>query len=244
MADYLTVTGLGLVTGAMKLLGKLGAGETASGDDATDGLDRLNEFIDALGTHRQSMYSTSRTTKVLSNADADYTLGESGDIDLVRPQDIDRAAVIPVSQTQEQRVRLLTPAEWAAIPDKTLTADWPYALRLDPTAALATITVFPTPTSACTLALYTRTKITIIPTLATAVVLPYGYARMLRYNLARIMGPEWGVAVPGDVLQMAVDSLADVKRANTIVDDAPVDPAIAQLGGQGWYDITSGQVGG
>jgi len=236
----ITTTAQDLIKGALKLIGALAEAETPSADQSTDGLDRLNEFLDALTTQTQALRTQTRTTHVLTANVGSYTVGAAGDIVLARPEDVTAAAILPVGTTQEIPIALASSAAYAAIPDKTLTGTWPYAAFYDPTTPLGTLTVFPTPTTGATVVLYTRTALAQFAALTTEYTLPAGYARMLRYNLAEILAPEYGVSVDRLVHEVAVRTLADVKRLNTSIPPAEGDPRIVGIGGH--YDITSDRI--
>ena len=231
------LTGQQVVKGALLLLGVIGQGETPDSDQATDGLARLNELLDALGTQRLAAYTTARTTVTLTPNTGTYTIGTGGTINQVRPEDIDAAAYIAVGQDNEVPITLYSPEMYAALPIKTQTAELPYALYYTPSAPLGSLVVYPTPTSAVTLVLYVRTVLTAFADLSTSYTLPAGYAKMLRYQLAKEWAPEFGKTLDPILLQTAQDALADVKRKNITVHAIAIDSAIAGRGG--YYDIFS-----
>jgi hypothetical protein len=241
-------TGLGLINAALKTIGVLAAGETASPEDAADALLRLNEMIDAWGTQRLTIYELKRTTKTLTASTASYTIGTGGSINIVRPVwiesaglIIDTAATIPV----EIPIRVLTDDEWSGIVLKTLTSPLAQGIYYDHgwVSGLATISVYPIPTVSTTqLVLYCPTAV-LGMALATSYAFPPGYAKLLRYGLANEL-MEFGV--PNDVQdRVAVkyaEAMADVKRANHRTMEMSLP---AGLGGQrGVYDIFSDSNGG
>lgn len=236
------VTAQEIITGALKLIGAQAEGETLNGEAATDGLNRLNEFLDALDTQRQARYTLTRSTFAYSPNIGAYTIGPSGDINQVRPDadSIEGAAYIVAPGTDEIPLMLWSPERYASITVKSQTAAAPIALTFDPTSPLGTLTFWPVPTVAATLVLYIKTALTPFADPSTGVTLPKGYARMLRYNLAVILAPEYGKAVDPLVERTARESLADVKRVNYRV--SPIGPDAAIGGTGGAYDINSDQV--
>lgn len=234
------VTGHEIIAGALKLIGAHAEGETLNGEALTDGLSRLNELLDALDTQRQARYALTRSTFAYSPNVGAYTIGPGGAINQVRPDAIERVAYIPTGGTQEISLRLVNPDEYAAISIKGQTAGAPTAVIYEPTAPLGTLTFYPVPTDAATLVLYVRTALSPFADASTSYTLPKGYARMLRYQLAIALAPEYGKSAPPEVVTIAADALADVKRSNTRIPAAKGDPAISGLGGS--YDIYSDEI--
>lgn len=233
------ITGQSVVTGALKLLGVMGEGETPNADLLTDGLDRLNELIDALGTQRLATYASARSTFATTASLGTYAVGPGAAINRVRPSGFESVTYIAAGQTQEIRLTPYTAAMYASIPDKTITASAPYGYYYDPTSPTGSLVLIPTPTAAVTLVFYDKTLLTSM-TLSGSVTLPAGYARMLRYQLAKAWAPEFGKGLDPFVDEAAREALADVKRANTgTPPPLTIDPAIGGWGG--WYDINTDQ---
>lgn len=228
------MTGLELISGALKQLGVLAAGETLAYEDAADGLERLNDWIDSLGTERLTIYRLLRTEKALGNGTATYTIGSGGAIDIVRPVWIERAGLIV--DGYERPIRVLTDDERAAIANKSLTGqaagvycDFAWA------SGLATLSVYPIPDAdGTTLVLYTPQALTEFADLVTDYTFPPGYRRFLRTNLAIELAPEYGRALDPALVQQAIDSKADIKRANHRESELGIDPALVWLGQRRW----------
>jgi hypothetical protein len=78
--------------------------------------------------------------------------------------------------------------------------------------------------------------------LTTDYTFPPGYERMLRTNLACEISPMYQVQVSPDLKKMAVDSMADVKRANQRENQLVLDSALTSQA-SGLYNIYSDTVG-
>lgn len=233
---------LDFVKRAMKLLGVLDPAEDPEPDEAADGLVALNEFIDDLATQRQTIYAIARTLYPLTANVSSYTLGTGGVWDQVRPVWIERASVVP-DRTVAKPIEIpigapITLKEYQAIAQKLATALYPDRLFWDQgwAAGLSTILVYPVPTaSVASIVLYTPTALTVFADLATQYTFPPAYARMLRYNLAMELAPDYDVTPSALVVRNAGKSLANVKRANFKPTEASFDAALVRGRGYNIY---------
>ena len=232
------MTGLALISGALTQLGVLAAGETLASADAVEGLERLNDWIDSLGTERLTIYKLLRTEKALASGTASYTLGSGGAINIVRPvwlQDagliLDNTAAVP----EERPITVLTDDTWARLPNKTQSgiAESVYC-NFDYAAGLALVSVYPVPdTATTTLVLYTPVALTEFADLTTDYTFPPGYRRFLRTNLALELAPEYGRALDPALIQQAIESKAQIKRANLRLSGLRLDRALIGYGFNG-----------
>jgi hypothetical protein len=178
---------------------------------------------------------TAETALTLTPGDATVTMGTSGDI-TTRPQEI-VAAKIKVG-TQEYPVKLLSVSEYAAIPNKSIDGTIPQALYDDGGYPQRTLTLYPVPSVANQLLLFTKRALSEIASLDTSVSLPPGYDRALIYNLAIELSPEYGRPVPEAVAMTAMDSKAGLKRKNHRSSYLRVDSALKVRGG---FNIITGE---
>lgn len=231
------MTGRDLVTASLRLLGAVAPGESLSASEATDALGSLNRMIASWSTEELIIYAvTAETPLTLTPGDGTVTMGASGDI-TTRPMSIEKA-IIRDGTTDLPPMRLLTLEEYAAIPDKSTQSTYPLALYDDGGFPQRTLTLWPVPSAAKSLALFTHRALTSIATLDTAVSLPPGYERALIYNGAVELAPEYGRPVPDVVMQAAMESKANIKRANyrpslLRIESLPAGPRRA-------YDIFTG----
>jgi len=209
-----------LITSSLRLIGVLASGETALGDDANDGLVVLNDFVDELAAQRLSINATTRTEYPLTAAVSSYTIGVGGDLNQARPLWIPYAGLI-IDNTEtvptEIGIDVYSVQQYADIFQKTLASAYVQAIYFDHawSAGLGNIHVYPVPDIGTTnLVLYTPTAITEFAALDTAYTFPPGYRKMLRYNLAVQLAPEYGRQVDQVIFELAKSSLAIVKAAN------------------------------
>lgn len=209
------MTGRDLLSGSLRLIGALASGEILSADGATDGLNALNSLIDGLSNEGLLIYSETRETPItLIPGTATYTLGAGGSV-TNRPMKIDSALLRDQSTTPaiEYPVRILSISEWSSIPSKDLQSTYPTDLYDDGGYPQRTITVYPVPSAANKLVLFTKDPLSQVA-LDTLISLPPGYERMLKYNLAMELAPEYGRPTPAEVVQIATESKAAIKRTN------------------------------
>jgi hypothetical protein len=241
-----SVTARQLITRALKRIGVVGAGQTASSEDATDALFLLNALLDSFATERLMVPCIVRTPWTIVSGTGSYTVGTGGDVDIARPVFVHDIRFIDTSTDpdQESGLGVLTDRSYSSISQKAATATYPTHYYYNPTftgTGLATITFWPVPTSA-TLegVIYVPTALTQVASLNTTLVLQPGYRMFLQEQLAVTCAPEWGVPVPGDLRESARESKANIKRANIrIVEQATMEGCL--LGGGGMYDIYSDQ---
>ena len=248
----MTATGLELISQALRLLGVLGEGQTASDGQGADGLVVLNQMVDLWGIDGQvSILSFARTTKALSASTQRYTIGPSADIAMTpRPSWIEEARVIPDTsladaQETEQPVFLHTVQTWAAKVLKNLTGTYPTELYYDHSFDNATergnIDVWPiTTASNVTLVLYTPTILGQFATLATSYKFAPGYPQAIVPNLALLLAPYYGKPESelGLVMREAVRAKGLVETQNLTVPLMRGDRALA---GRGGFDMRSGR---
>jgi hypothetical protein len=204
-------TALNIIERALRSIGVLAQGETATAETANDALTSLNDLLAGIANEGLLAYQEVYDTLTLDGSTS-YTFGLSGtpDISSVRP-----IRVRSVSHTVngiEYPVDIITANEYGDIGIKTQTGDILKSVFINTTYPNATIYVYPVAPSG-TLNIASEKAITAFAGLTTTVSLPPGYERMLRYALAVELMPEYGVQNP-QVFQMAIDSKADLKRTN------------------------------
>lgn len=229
-------TAADIVRDALKLLGVLAAGESLAANDSADGLRALNLLLGTWANERLLVHGARRTTYTLTPSLSPHTIGASGTFATARPVRIERASVIAVGDTFERPVTMPTDAEWAAYGDKTLTHDVPSALWVEWTHPNAKLHLWPVPTTAATLVLYTWSRITEFAATDT-VALPVGYEDALIHALALRLAPMYGVEPSGLLVANAQAAIAAIQRTNQPAVKSELDPALLPARG---FDISTG----
>lgn len=236
MTRMITRTGLQVITDSLKLLGVVAGHEVPTSAEQTDSFARLNELIDSWGTQAQTLVGHRRDLVPLSAGVQTYSIGIGGVFNVPRPMTIDAAAVLlPGAVPTEAPVDVIFDQAYVAQAVKTLSGALVRMLYYTPSAPLGDVWVWPVPTGAQTLVLYSDEVLAQFPDLTTPVDLAPGYAKALRTNLAIELAPEFGRVVDPTVERLARESLADVKRANVPLVEIGIDPALT--GDSAGYDI-------
>lgn len=221
------MTGLALITSALKTLQVVADEEAPSASEAADSLLRLNDWIDSLALEDFTIYFLLRTVKALTASTASYTIGTGGAINIARPTEISAAGLILNTGTtppQELPIDVFTDQQWESIVQKTYSATYPDGIYYDHgwAAGLATVSPYPIPNQSLSqLVLYTPQAL-LEMTLAGDVTFPPGYRRLLRYGLARELAPEFG-GWDEKKEQLYIDAKQKVQQKNLRMSDLMVD---------------------
>jgi len=219
-----------LLTGSLRLIGAANPGEALDAVTAQDALQALNGLIETLNLeHLTNPTGLTRVDVTTTPGKAAHTIGSGGDFDTSRPVVIEKAFV--TIGAGEYEVEVVDDSEWAEIPIKNMTG-LPTRLFYDPEFPLGKVYLHPKPSQAYSMALWCWDQ---LPTytmddLNSELVLPPGYARMYRYNLALELAAEYGREPSVAVVNNAVESKAAIKRANHTTPVMGVDDAMLQGG--------------
>ena len=211
-----------LITASLQDLRVIQTGAVVSADDAALGLSRLNDWINALATEDLTVYTILRTTWTLSTA-ASYTIGAGATVNVARPTGPMAIADIgfqdtSVSPTIEYSLGpVLTVDAFANIAQKALTSEYPQNWYYDPsyTGGFGTLSPYPVPTSS-TLegVIYTQSPVAEFDAITDTIALPPGYRRFLRTGLALELSSAFDAGLSPALQLAAMESKADIKRAN------------------------------
>lgn len=202
-----------LITPAMKKLELLGAGVTPTTDEAADALIILNQLLESLRNDKLMCYAIQDETVTLSSGQTTRTVGPTGSLVTTRPVEIQTAYIIVSGQSYP--VEIINEDQYAAIPDKTSTSNWPNKIWYQPSMPDGTIYIHPVTSGSSALHILTRTPVLAYAATTDAVSLPPGWERMLSFNLAVELASDWGKPVPPQVMMIAASSMRSVKRMNS-----------------------------
>lgn len=231
--------GRGIVEAALKTIGALAAGETAPDEDAIDGLRILNSMVDVWKSERLTINNVERTVFMAfvpgQNA---YTMGDGGDIDIGQDPPMKLEGASYVDGEFETTIEVFTHQRWREIGHKPFESQFPMGVHYIRRAPLSVVEIYPTPNDpAMGLVLYWAAAFAGFPNLTTKVDLVPGHAAALEWNLAVWCGPAWGKQPSGEIIGIADNLKATLKRGNLIVPQLRVDEGIV---GHGDFDIYTG----
>jgi hypothetical protein len=101
--------------------------------------------------------------------------------------------------------------------------------------------MYPVPSTASTINLYSRKPLTNFASLTDNLTLPPGYERALKYSLAVELAPEYQVSAGQDVIALAIAAKASLKRTNKRPLTLQIDPAALTVSGKRRFNIYTGQ---
>lgn len=250
------MTVLDLISRALRQLGAYNIGDSIDAPTEQAGLMALNTLVDAWATERLLIYTTARNQFSLVAGQAVYQMGPNGpDWTAPRPLWIDAAGLLfgdsDPTQIYERPLHIVkTDKEWARTRLKNLTSPLPLAIYYDrwfsnpdsntnPVGS-GNIAVWPVPTVANQIALYTPVAISQFANLAQPVNLPPAYARALAANLAIELAPEFDREPSQALVAIAMESKEQIRRVNApaTIGQLRVDRSLA--GRRGIFDWTIG----
>jgi hypothetical protein len=202
-------TALGIITSAMRKAGILTKGESASADEAADGLEMLNDLLASISNDSMVVYARTLNNFTLSGGTSSYTIGTGATFNTARPIKIISAYVR--SGTVDYPLTIVSDEQFATIPMKAINGI-PQFLNFTNDFPNATIKLYPVPDSSYQIYLLTEKQLSTFA-LSDTVSLPPGWRRMLVYNLAIELAPEYGQSLPAEVVEIAKESKSEIRSA-------------------------------
>lgn len=217
-----------LIESAMRLLGVLPSGHSATTTERDDALIVLNQRISNLSAKGIAVPYISGDAFTLTGAGV-YTIGTGSTINTQRPLVL-KSVKITVSNVARE-VPVVTAEEWATIHDFTRAQKFAEKAWYNVTSPTSgAIYLWPTPASGGVLDIQSLKAITQFGSLAGTVSLPEGYELALRALLALDLAPEYKMRTSEELVAMAKDGLDTIMGLNAAVLGTP--PSRAQESAQ------------
>lgn len=207
-------TGTTLFTRSLRMLGALSSGASPNANQLADGLVAINGLIESWRNDRLLVYSKFDLTINLVPAQQSYSIEIIGtDGNPTRPVKFDDAYMR--QSNTDTPVRLIDQDEWDSIPTKNVTSPIVQFAYYSPTMPDGTLLVYPVPSASNVLHMTAWTILGSLAAMSDTVSLPPGYNRMISANLAIEIAPEYGTSASPELVKIARDSMAAIKRINT-----------------------------
>jgi len=217
-----------LIKSSFRLIGVYQSGENPTSDEINDALLSLNTLKDSLNLDNQMSYQTLNNTYTFIANQADYTWSPTGDwVITPTPVQISKVTIRDLVNDLDFPCQIITESDYADIALKGVASPIPEYVTINEQADNSKkLTFWTVPSSTSYGAtLYYESYVGAFA-LDTAISLPPGYERMFKYNLAIEIAPEYGAPIAQEVMKIAADSLASVKRQNYIPQRIGVDAGI------------------
>lgn len=233
------MTGQDLIASALRLIGALASGETASAAEAADALVILNQMLDAWSANRLTVFTLSRQVFTLQASKQNYTMGTGGDFNVTRPAKIQYWSIIsnanPLQPLELQaNSDFLTDEEWQEVRVKNITGALPRKLYDDGGFPLRTLSFWPVPdNSSVQTALYTWNALQQFADLVTDYTFPPGYLEAIKYNFAIRLAAEWPGQLQAATPILAQQALANIKSMNAPIIKLGCDEGLTGGSGSG-----------
>lgn len=228
-----------IIKGSLRLIGAIATGETPAAEEISDGLYALNEMIDSWSNEKLIVHQIHKEKFTLTPSTQSYTLGTGGTFNSARPLKIIEAGLeIQGADPYEIPMDLLTVEEWAELSDKETLSSIPTKLYCEGTFPLETLNLWPIPSEANKIVLYSWKPLTTFASANTEAMLPPGYLRALRYNLALELAPEYGKEPSSLVMNSAMEAKENIKRMNIKPQFLDAKTGVT---GNGFFNILTGE---
>ena len=211
----MTTTAGDQINGALRLIGQLAEGETPSAAASQDSLTAMNQMLDSWSSERLSVFSTQDQVFTWTQGYISRTLGPTGNFVGNRPVLLDDATYFrDPSNNISFGIKIINQQQYDGIAVKTVTSTYPQVLWINMDMPNVSMYIYPVPTKALEWHFISVTELVEPATLATSLIIPPGYLRAFRFNLACEIAAEFGVEPPPSVQRIAMSSKRNIKRIN------------------------------
>ena len=230
-----------LITDSLRLIGVVADGESATAAEAATALRSLNRMISRWSTENLLIYAIVREEFTLTPSAQSYTLGSGATFNTTRPMRIERATIEDqsTSDTPESPLQILSVDEWASITAKAIESDIPTKIFFSGSYPYETLSLWPVPSAANKLVLYSLKPLSSFSAISDSVSLPNGYEDAIVYNLAVRLAAEYNREPSAYVANEASESIASIKRVNIRPSYLSCDAGV--LSRSSFYDIMLGE---
>ena len=211
----MTTTAGDQINGALRLIGQLAEGETPSAATSQDSLTAMNQMLDSWSSERLSVFSTQDQVFSWPPGLKSRTIGPTGDFVGNRPVQLDDSTYFrDPANNISFGIKIINQQQYDGIAVKTVTSTYPQVIWLNMDMPNMDMYIYPVPTKVLEWHFISVTELVEPATLATSLIIPPGYLRAFRFNLACEIAAEFGVEPPPSVQRIAMSSKRNIKRIN------------------------------
>jgi hypothetical protein len=222
-------TVLDLLTDSLADIGAIAIGEPVPADEAASALRAFVQMVEQWNSEGLMAYNTETHVFNLTPGQTSYTVGTGGNFNIPRPAQVLAAYNRDVRGIDYPIYVTTNFQEYSEITYKTIQSPLVNVLYDNQDVPLKSLYLFPVPnTTDYTLVLWTSGAIDAGTALSDTITLPPGYKQALEFNLAVTLSPRYGKAVTPDLMRMAIESKAQIKRVNTDVGTLAIPDSIPQ----------------
>jgi hypothetical protein len=216
-------TTLNLITDVLLDMGVIADQETPTASQSVGALTKLNDMIESWNIDPLKLYGATEYVIPFVANQAEYTIGVGGNLNVARPDSINRAYVRnmsqPVNNRQDLPLVILTDQEWADIPVKEMSGTFPYAVWFNMTYPLITAHVTPVPNQTNYSLVFWDNNANATLALNTVLSFPPGYKRPIKSNLFIELAASYQIEVPSSVALIAQSSKMAIDRHNLEINE-------------------------
>lgn len=227
-----------IITSALSGIGALAPGEPLDPALAEDAFLMLNDMLDVASNNDFMVVSISEIIQTIAGGGTAWTIGPGAQINVPRPLSIN-SAFVRVAML-DYPVTVLNVEQYELIGLKQLNGPWPRALYYQSTSPIGTINFWPNPSSG-EIHLFVKQLFTSFVTINDTVQFPPGYNMWMRWSLAFLLMPGYGLTDPA-LASMVTSNIrmaaAAIKRTNMRpMQQAQFDPNICDSKPRdaGWF---------
>jgi hypothetical protein len=174
------------------------------------------ERIQTLGPSGDFLYLLGTQSEVpITTQDDDYIAVEDGNNVAQRPILLDDSTFFRDPSTNvSYGIKFINQLQYNNIAVKTVQSTYPQVMFVNNTFPNISMSVYPVPNRVLEFHFISVQRLLDPASLSTEILMPPGYLRAFRYNLALELAPEFGVEPAPDVRRVAMYSKRNLKRIN------------------------------
>ena len=232
-----------LISLALLDAGIIGQGQTASGEDITNGFTRLNMMMAQWNRKRWIVFCLT-STMITSTGAQSYTVGLGGNFNIPRPDKIEDGNYLRILSsaatqlTDYPLVLVQSKEDYSRIVIKQM-GTFPQVVYYDPQFPLGQVYFWPVPQATTYgLSIMTKTPLQTFGTLVDVVNLPDEYQAAIYYNLVVRFRAAYRLPPDPIFVALAKDSLNVIRNSNTQIPSLRMPDSV--IGRQRGWNVYAG----